>query len=122
MTEQETFDIVVRGLASQGWEQSLDPEPSADGVKAYALRGAGGRKCAVGWLIPDEHYCGEELLDNYRAAFSAAGIGHNLEVLYRFQVMHDHNAHPGGMRAEFRQYADEHGLTWPLEGAEGGEM
>lgn len=51
MTRQEAFDRAARGLAGQGFEKSL----SVSGDKCL-YRGAGGLKCAIGHLIPDELY------------------------------------------------------------------
>lgn len=51
LTKQEAFNIMVRGLAAQGWAQSKDP------VSGYCkYRGPNGVKCAVGHLISDEEY------------------------------------------------------------------
>lgn len=47
-TDQDVFDYVVRKLIEQG-------EPSTkDGMCLF--RGPGDRRCAVGWLIPDDEY------------------------------------------------------------------
>ena len=50
MTDQETFDFVVRALRKQGGP-SLMPD-----LKGCAYRGKDGRKCAVGQILPDEDY------------------------------------------------------------------
>lgn len=52
MNKQEIFDKVWAGLSSQGWAKSM----MRPGSQACAYRGALGRKCAVGWLIPDQEY------------------------------------------------------------------
>ena len=52
MTNQEILNKAVKGLASQGFERSMWP----DGKPGCAYHGDKGRKCAVGWLIPDEKY------------------------------------------------------------------
>lgn len=49
MKMQEAFDRSIEGIVSQGFEQSC-----FDFDCAY--RGKHGRKCAIGWLIPDEEY------------------------------------------------------------------
>jgi hypothetical protein len=49
--QQELFNEVYRGLASQGFLQSLAP-----GSTACRYRGDDGAKCAAGHLIPDEAY------------------------------------------------------------------
>lgn len=54
MTQQEIFDTVLFNLREQG-------RASMNGTDCM-YRGGNGAKCAVGWLIPDEHYS-EELED-----------------------------------------------------------
>lgn len=49
MTGQEVFDRVVAHLRAQG-------EKAISGTGLCLYRGADGRKCAVGCLIPDELY------------------------------------------------------------------
>lgn len=49
MTKQEIFDIVWNSIISQGG-------PSVNTFNGCAYRGNNGRKCAAGWLIPDEDY------------------------------------------------------------------
>jgi len=49
MTRQEMLDIAVAGVIGQGW-LSMD----TNGFCAY--RGDDGRRCAIGWLIPDQVY------------------------------------------------------------------
>lgn len=68
MTEQETFDFVVRALHKQS-----GPSRKVSGSYICAYRGHDGRKCAVGQLIPDDEYRDEmdtgyglpSLLDNF---------------------------------------------------------
>ncbi len=47
---QEVYDAAVAGLASQEFQGCY----IEIGICAY--RGANGRKCAIGWCIPDEVY------------------------------------------------------------------
>lgn len=47
---QAAFEIAVRGLASQNWEQC-----SSDGLCLWNVCGKPGKHCAVGWLIPIEN-------------------------------------------------------------------
>ena len=51
--KQELFNKAVAGLASQGFEASVD----TDGTCQY--RGPNGKRCAVGWLISDASYSPE---------------------------------------------------------------
>ena len=53
---QRAFDLACEGLAEQGG-------PSRDAAGTCLYRGPNGRKCAIGWLIPDgEEPDGLELL------------------------------------------------------------
>lgn len=45
---QQMFDTIVKGLRKQGKKSKRG--------KYCAFRGAGNRKCAVGWLMPDNLY------------------------------------------------------------------
>lgn len=49
---QSLFDRAVAGLADQGFEQSMSPWD----IDTCAYRGTGGKKCAVGHLLADEHW------------------------------------------------------------------
>jgi hypothetical protein len=51
--DQAMFEAMVRGLASQGWRRSRTDEAFAS---KCVYRGGEERKCAVGWLIPDDKY------------------------------------------------------------------
>lgn len=85
MTRQETFDKAVRGVIEQG-------RPSVSGGTCM-YRGANGRKCAAGHLIPDGKYepemdsgsldarpCVRELL---------ASAGHDVKFVRELQGVHD---------------------------------
>lgn len=49
-TNQEAFDIAVRGVLGQG-RASVDQEGYG-----CLYRGPNGLKCAAGWIVPDELY------------------------------------------------------------------
>jgi hypothetical protein len=49
-SKQEVFDFVAKKLIEQGQKSASS---KADGC---AYRGDYGRKCAIGWLIPDSNY------------------------------------------------------------------
>lgn len=109
-TRQETFNQVVRGLASQRWERSVDP---STGLCAY--RGAGGTKCAAGHLIPDE---------DYDKSFEGWGVTHAyvspcfrqkhyVYFVRELQMIHDNGKGGEVLRNCFHQYAYSHGLQWP---------
>lgn len=50
MTRQEIFDIVLKGIVSQGGP-AYDYEHNS-----CVYRDDRGRKCAAGWIIPDENF------------------------------------------------------------------
>lgn len=50
MTRQEMFDMAYCGVMRQGGP-SVDPDN-----RQCLYRAPGGKKCAAGWLIPDEAY------------------------------------------------------------------
>ena len=52
LTAQEVYNQVRDGLKSQGWLKS----EAAHNYAGCAYRGAGGKKCSAGWLIPDSLY------------------------------------------------------------------
>jgi hypothetical protein len=56
---QEVFDLVVEHLFTQG-------RPAYDGISGCMYRAAGGLRCAVGVLIPDDLY--DPAFENTRAS------------------------------------------------------
>ena len=107
MTEQETFDIVVRHLLAQG-------------CKSYGLfecgcmyRNPGGMKCAVGALIPDDMYdLGIEGLRADKPAISRIllKLGHNVALCRELQIIHDHFC-TMEWHDKLRLLAEQHGLN-----------
>lgn len=106
-TKQETFDIVVGNLIKQGGPSS---EVRGDDVAVCMYRSKEGRKCAAGWLIPDEQY--SPTFENYAVVgiFDAKNLplpssslegfeilkglenalaGHDLKFVSRLQDLHD---------------------------------
>ncbi len=66
---QDYFTRAVEGLASQGFAQSKD------GIGGCSYRGTAGRRCALGWLIPDDAYTADmEFADSYGLVLSAIGV------------------------------------------------
>lgn len=51
MTKQQTFDTVVRAMLAQG-----GPSTTTGAGRVCRMRGADGRRCPIGMLIPDEKY------------------------------------------------------------------
>lgn len=115
-TRQEIFDIAYRGLASQGFLSSAD---EAEDTCLY--RDGNGRKCAVGWCIPDDAYRSvwEEVgVDDENAIGAqirrAAGIGdNNISFAKDLQWAHDKSTSPEGMKAGLAKVAAGYGLRIP---------
>lgn len=109
MNKQEIFDAVVNGLASQGFERSL-------GNGNCRLRGEDGRKCALGWLIPDKGYDRSHEYSPVRAALGFLPElpvlpGSHWDFLGRLQDAHDDAQTPEQMRAVLRRLAAEYELN-----------
>ena len=83
-TEQETFDAAARGIIAQGG-------PSAGGRGAcYYRHPKLLRKCAAGYLIPDDNYhkSFEGLASSEMVIRQAIGT-HNHSLVRRLQSVHD---------------------------------
>lgn len=121
MSINEVYQRAVRGLAAQGWRQSL-----VDGHCAY--RGECGLKCAVGHGIDDttaENW--DSILIDVgslpRAARAAAGLPDNLDFLQRMQGAHDSADGPNDMRRRMRAMLDDYPeLEWPDDVARPSEV
>lgn len=108
-TRQEIFDKAWTGLESQGFLQSKEP-----GRCMY--RGFGGRRCAVGWCIPDEKYDpGFEGRGPTTEICEAVGLPDALGFLTNLQKTHDEGYTPKGMEQNLRRFAREHNLIIPGE-------
>lgn len=124
-TKQEAFDYIVSNLIKQGGP-SLMVFPTQDGSGeklSCAYRGQGGRRCAGGWLIPDEAYKpGMEGLDVGRVIQA-----NNIPMLKKFngiasdlQDAHDSSWAPNRSDADWlkefmrraKNIAREHDLRW----------
>jgi hypothetical protein len=119
MTRQEMFDAAYRGLASQNWQQSRD-----EGEFTMCLyRGPEGRKCAAGWLIPDNLY--DPKMEGHRADSERIreAIGTTspedttspeyTEFLLCLQDIHDLNNGIPDMKVRLDQFAERAGFTIP---------
>lgn len=91
MNKQQIFDTVVKGILSQGGESFN----SGTGYCAY--RNGQGRKCAIGWLIPDEIYT-----SNMEYAYSVDDITNKIGIdaehdafCFELQMIHDSSGRAG---------------------------
>ena len=112
MTRQEMFDQVVRGLAAQGFEQSLD----YGGTCAY--QSPEGKRCAAGLLLTDAelaavhpNYEGNNVYHLKDSGLFPERL--EVEFVTALQVAHDYpgSGTPEGMRQKFLELAD----TWSLD-------
>lgn len=123
---QRMVDTVVRGLRSQGFQQSMSAS-----LDTCRVRGTEGRKCAAGWLLPDDLYTGERM-ETIHSVFEAvldnteyvgddppedmltAGV-----LIRRLQHAHDggtwggQQQAPEKMEASLREVVADAGLIWP---------
>jgi len=93
LDRQDVFDIVAWHLLRQGTRAT-----AFDGVKCL-YRAPDGKRCAIGWLIPDEVYSkaleflgvrdlAERLIESEHAAF-ARFLYRHMPLLRSLQEMHD---------------------------------
>jgi len=125
MNKQEIFDKVYLGLKSQGFQQSVTDFGSDPNclISVCQYRGEEGRKCAVGWLIPDEAYsanlekegsirCNDLLIETLKTI----GIREEYtDFLSELQSIHDSFKYPDEMQANYDRYAKDHKLTVPQD-------
>jgi hypothetical protein len=122
-THQETFNIVYKNLKTQN-----DFSTNFKGECAY--RGVNGKKCAAGWLIPDEKYnsaleeaiCWNDFDDpndepDYDYDDKIMNImqilqdeGHDPKFVRELQIIHDENIRWGfqSWESDMRNLAEEY--------------
>lgn len=105
MTLQEAFDIASVGLLTQKY-----PSQNSSGECLY--RGPRGRKCAVGFLIPDELYT--RSLEGKGLEFVREQIPELCKLPYDFldclQHIHD-TMYPHGWREHLQNFAHDYKLS-----------
>lgn len=111
-TKQEVFDAAVKGLASQGFQQSM-ADLEAIGKVGCAYRGSDGLRCAVGHLIPDSIYTSEmedmrasALLGKYPEVSALFSEDISREFLDALQWCHDTADYAYGIRSMQRRLRD----------------
>ena len=115
MTNEEAFRVSADGLLEQGCVST------AFGQAPYLCRyrGAEGRKCALGFLIPDEEYDASmenaEIGTLKKSCPSLQGL--NEKMLQRLQSIHDRRS-PQKWRDELRKMAVKWGFNWTPPQAE----
>lgn len=124
-TKQETFNLVVKGLAAQGFERAKGPYKDS----SCMYRDDKGRKCAVGQLVPDEIYDPEmEVMGSigwlsihnplYHWYVDSGLVDHDEDLLINLQAAHDGATGPTQVKIRLRVVAHDHELTIPPELAE----
>lgn len=120
-TRQEIFDRCWNGLASQGWKPSLAVDRTM-----CCYRGAEGRQCNVGRLIPDELY--DPRMEGYGASYlfcawpdvAALFDPKDVQFVEHLQCIHDaavdepENHRAEEMRRRMESFAEKHNLTIPV--------
>lgn len=122
MDKQEIFNKAYLGLKSQGFERSSVEE-------CCLYRDPSGRKCAIGYLIPDELY--SENMERYGFANSLVkrfpeiakilGVQDSdysipisfLSFLDELQMCHDLGHTPEKMEEKLQDFAHNYSLTVP---------
>ena len=122
MTEQEAFDKVVRGLASQGFRRSFDDNPTITGVGSCVYNGPEGRHCAAGWLLEGIPLDAGENKTYIQVLIHRADVRERLQglspdFLDRLQCAHDAGKTPSDMVDRLRAFAK----NWDLSDAVLGE-
>lgn len=97
VNEQQVYDFVIVKLREQGYASTR----SSPGGDHCAYRGDGGRRCGIGWLIPDEQYHEDfeetsvtELVSIFPQFEETTAK--KKEFLQYIQWMHDNSEYEGG--------------------------
>lgn len=115
---QEHFDYVVSNLLKQNAKSTREN----GGLCAY--RGEHGRKCAAGWLIPDDKYdramddggtiggSFKRIVANFPDAIpEELRTGDGFGMVVRMQEIHDRGGGPSHWRERFSSLAADWGLS-----------
>jgi hypothetical protein len=108
MSPERAFEIVTNGLASQRWEKSWAPSINSHLGMDCKLRSPDGKKCALGWLIPDEKYTPD--MDTCSAEWPLPDITQSL--LNDMRAAHDHSFSPRDMWSCFRRIAEKYNFPF----------
>lgn len=115
MTKQEAFNKAVRGLAKQGFRQSITP----GGVCRFRMATKSGvRKCAIGHLVPDAKLFSKlrssnsHIYEDNELICKAIGLRFN-DFVWDLQIAHDCARSSGHMKDALRNLAADYGLKLP---------
>ena len=120
MDRQRIFNDAWNGMQSQGWKQSRGRAPSS---LACRYRGRDDRKCAIGWLIPDDKYTPDIETRTVRHGWRMIGpilreiygpTGPNdIEFLMELQSAHDQFDRAAKRKRQFECLAEQYDLKIP---------
>jgi len=110
--QQELFNKAWLGMKSQGWQKS-----ASGGTCWY--RSPDGKRCAVGWLIPDDKYEqwfeGHGVISEITEAIGCSATDDSRYWLERLQSLHDDEFSQSSREVRFRLFARDEDLTIPGE-------
>lgn len=104
MSPEQAFEVVTNGLASQRWEKSWAPSTRSHREMDCRLRSPDGKRCALGWLIPDEKY--DPSMDTGDEEWPLPDISQDL--LNDMRRAHDHSFSPRDMWSCFSRIAEKY--------------
>lgn len=117
---QQVFDDAYRGLAAQGFRQSL---AKVERIPDCCYRSFDDRRCAIGHCIPDELYdpaiegsvaTTDEIRNPIAHRVFTAVFGFvNRSTLGSLQAAHDFGVTPDEMCHRLAEFASRNGLTIP---------
>lgn len=112
-TEQELFDVVVKGLAKQEWQQAVIGSGCVYNTPKGLHCAAGQILAAFGIEIKETHN-----YSSWTVLISDSYVSdHHRRFIYRMQLEHDQHESGASMRDAFFVFAEQNNLTWP-EGVE----
>lgn len=118
---QKFFDTAVAGLASQGFQRAVTYGYAGFGIPACRYRNKEGRRCAIGWNIPDEQY--DDSFENKKGyivlellGYDISGTpGNDFDFIDYLQKSHDEAESPEDMKNNLRLFAAKYHLQLPKE-------
>lgn len=112
--QQVVFIVVVRGLRSQQWKQSVK---IGYGLSIIAWFGEDGCKCALGHLMegPPQRLMWDRFYPPLRAWWVANGYGPAEGLTSYLMAAHDESPLPGEMERRVRKLGAKYNLKWPEE-------
>lgn len=127
LDRQKAFNTAYHGLAAQGFERSMGPSRTkGDADQRCAYRAPDGKRCALGYMIPDaiyspkiEGYGPARLPDAFwdyiggKRSENAHEISSDEKFLADLQRAHDESITPDTMKFALAKFARQYGLTIP---------